>query len=156
VYRNDALGVQEIERRRPDYLVISPGPGRPEDAGVFDRDHPVFLRSDSHPRGLFGSSGHWRCLRSPHRAGQAAHAREGFPDWARRQEDLQRFGAAFGCNALPFPRDRRGRITGLSDCDSHFEEGEIMGSGTVAFPWKESIPPRVHSDRCGKDMLKNF
>ena len=34
VVRNDALTVDEILARRPDRLVVSPGPGRPEDAGV--------------------------------------------------------------------------------------------------------------------------
>jgi anthranilate synthase/aminodeoxychorismate synthase-like glutamine amidotransferase len=34
VARNDALGVAEIRALAPEALVISPGPGRPEDAGV--------------------------------------------------------------------------------------------------------------------------
>jgi anthranilate synthase component 2 len=34
VYRNDAITVEEAEALRPDRLVISPGPGRPADAGL--------------------------------------------------------------------------------------------------------------------------
>ena len=34
VYRNDAVDVTEAARLAPDGLLISPGPGRPEDAGV--------------------------------------------------------------------------------------------------------------------------
>jgi anthranilate synthase/aminodeoxychorismate synthase-like glutamine amidotransferase len=34
VVRNDAITVDEIAERRPTHLVISPGPGRPETAGV--------------------------------------------------------------------------------------------------------------------------
>ena len=34
VVRNDAISVAEIERLAPERLVISPGPGRPENAGV--------------------------------------------------------------------------------------------------------------------------
>jgi anthranilate synthase/aminodeoxychorismate synthase-like glutamine amidotransferase len=34
VLRNDAMSLAEIERLTPDRLVISPGPGRPESAGV--------------------------------------------------------------------------------------------------------------------------
>lgn len=34
VYRNDAIDVTGLASRRPDGLLISPGPGRPEDAGV--------------------------------------------------------------------------------------------------------------------------
>ena len=34
VRRNDEIAVEEIERLAPSHLVISPGPGRPENAGV--------------------------------------------------------------------------------------------------------------------------
>ena len=33
VYRNDALSVADAEKLQPTHLVISPGPGRPDDAG---------------------------------------------------------------------------------------------------------------------------
>jgi anthranilate synthase/aminodeoxychorismate synthase-like glutamine amidotransferase len=34
VRRNDKITMGEIERMQPDRIVISPGPGRPEDAGI--------------------------------------------------------------------------------------------------------------------------
>jgi len=34
VYRNDAIDVDGIRAERPDLVLISPGPGRPEDAGI--------------------------------------------------------------------------------------------------------------------------
>ena len=34
VRRNDAISIAEVEAMRPDRIVISPGPGRPEDAGI--------------------------------------------------------------------------------------------------------------------------
>ncbi len=34
VYRNDKISLDEIRRLNPDAIVISPGPGRPEDAGI--------------------------------------------------------------------------------------------------------------------------
>jgi len=34
VVRNDAASIDEIGAKRPERIVISPGPGRPEDAGV--------------------------------------------------------------------------------------------------------------------------
>jgi anthranilate synthase/aminodeoxychorismate synthase-like glutamine amidotransferase len=34
VRRNDAITIADIERMRPERIVISPGPGRPEDAGI--------------------------------------------------------------------------------------------------------------------------
>lgn len=34
IYRNDALSIEDIARMRPEKIVISPGPGRPESAGI--------------------------------------------------------------------------------------------------------------------------
>lgn len=34
VIRNDAFTVEEIDRMNPEGIILSPGPGRPEDAGV--------------------------------------------------------------------------------------------------------------------------
>ncbi len=34
VYRNDAITVDELEQRRPNAVLISPGPGEPDDAGI--------------------------------------------------------------------------------------------------------------------------
>ncbi len=34
VYRNDQISLEEIRQLQPDGIVISPGPGRPEDAGI--------------------------------------------------------------------------------------------------------------------------
>ncbi|MFM7044853.1 MAG: anthranilate synthase component II, partial [Ilumatobacteraceae bacterium] len=50
VVRNDQLTLDEALGRRPDLVLLSPGPGRPEDAGIIcdaitafaERDIPVF------------------------------------------------------------------------------------------------------------------
>ena len=34
VIRNDEMTVEEIRRLAPDRIILSPGPGRPEDAGI--------------------------------------------------------------------------------------------------------------------------
>lgn len=34
VFRNDRINPQEAERMKPQSIIVSPGPGRPEDAGV--------------------------------------------------------------------------------------------------------------------------
>jgi len=51
VRRNDAVSIKEIERARPDYLVISPGPGMPQNAEnpfPATRYHSLAIR----PKGL--------------------------------------------------------------------------------------------------------
>ena len=34
VIRNDELKVEDIKKLKPDHIILSPGPGRPEDAGI--------------------------------------------------------------------------------------------------------------------------
>src|SRR5919107_725536 len=34
VKRNDEITLGEVETMKPDHIVVSPGPGRPEDAGI--------------------------------------------------------------------------------------------------------------------------
>jgi anthranilate synthase component II len=34
VYRNDKITLEQIRQLQPDAILISPGPGRPEDSGV--------------------------------------------------------------------------------------------------------------------------
>ena len=34
VYRNDKISLCDIKKIKPDYIVISPGPGRPKEAGI--------------------------------------------------------------------------------------------------------------------------
>ena len=34
VYRNDQISLEQLRKLQPDAVVISPGPGRPEDAGI--------------------------------------------------------------------------------------------------------------------------
>ena len=37
VYRNNAVSLEEIERLKPSQIVISPGPGRPKNAGISEK-----------------------------------------------------------------------------------------------------------------------
>ena len=42
VYRNDALTVEQAGALQPDAVLLSPGPGRPEDAGILCAAVPAF------------------------------------------------------------------------------------------------------------------
>ena len=45
VVRNDALSVDEALALAPDAVLLSPGPGRPEDAGILPAAIPAFAAS---------------------------------------------------------------------------------------------------------------
>jgi len=36
VYRNDEISIKEVKQLRPEAIVLSPGPGRPENAGIMN------------------------------------------------------------------------------------------------------------------------
>ena len=73
VLRNDAAPVEELLARRPDGLVISPGPGRPADAGVtIPVIRPFASGRDPGAGRVPRAPGHRRGLRRPR--GRRAHA----------------------------------------------------------------------------------
>jgi anthranilate synthase component 2 len=46
VIRNDQMTVEEIEAMNPDAIILSPGPGRPADAGIIEQAARHFAGSD--------------------------------------------------------------------------------------------------------------
>lgn len=50
VIRNDEMTIAEIEALAPDHIIVSPGPGRPKDAGICEEVIDYF-------KGRFQSSG---------------------------------------------------------------------------------------------------
>lgn len=50
VIRNDEMTVKEIEVLKPEYIILSPGPGRPEDAGICEE----LLKTYSRPVKILG------------------------------------------------------------------------------------------------------
>jgi anthranilate synthase/aminodeoxychorismate synthase-like glutamine amidotransferase len=47
VYRNDKITIQDIKKLKPEHIVISPGPGRPENAGISNKVIETFASSTS-------------------------------------------------------------------------------------------------------------
>lgn len=62
VLRNDALTVEELEEKNPEAVILSPGPGRPADAGICEE---VALKLSGSPYlgRVLGASGHMRGIR---------------------------------------------------------------------------------------------
>ena len=63
VHRNDKITVDDIVRRKPDRIVISPGPVHTQRSRHLGRTRPAPHRKISHPRCLPGPSSHRRRIR---------------------------------------------------------------------------------------------
>src|SRR3990172_7364558 len=92
VYRNDQIGVDEIEQKKPTHIIVSPGPCTPREAGGVERRDPGVWGADSDLGGLSGASVHRSCVRGGGGAGRAGDARQDLADPSRRQGRLSRFG----------------------------------------------------------------
>ena len=57
VIRNDEYTVEEIEAMKPEALILSPGPGKPADAGVCIEAIKIFCRKTSNLWNLSWTSG---------------------------------------------------------------------------------------------------
>ena len=76
VIRNDELSLDEIRALHPDRVILSPGPGRPEDAGVtMEAARELGKRNPDSGR-LPGPPGHLRGLRGHDHLREAADARQ--------------------------------------------------------------------------------
>ena len=62
VIRSDELTVEEIRALKPDYVILSPGPGRPADAGVYERFIARMQRRVPNPRRMPWSPSHRRSI----------------------------------------------------------------------------------------------
>ena len=83
VIRNDELTVEEIRALNPDRIILSPGPGRPEDAGVIidvvkqlGCEIPILGVCLADSRRLSRTSGNLRGIRRYSHLRKAAHARQ--------------------------------------------------------------------------------
>jgi anthranilate synthase component 2 len=71
VVRNDAVGVDELLARGPRAVVISPGPGVPEESGVTmdliraAGDLPLLCRGPRRSGGAGAGAGPWQDLHDP-------------------------------------------------------------------------------------------
>ena len=157
VYRNDAVSVTDIERKKPDCLVISPGPGYPQNAGIsveairaFAGRIPVLGVCLGHQAIGFAFGGEI----SPARKlmhGKVSHVRH---DGKRIYKGLENPLTATRYHSLAV------RHEGLPDClrvTAVSEEGEIMGIRHKRFAVEGvQFHPESILTSCGKDLLKNF
>jgi len=157
VCRNDAIRVSRIERKKPDCLVISPGPGYPQKAGIsveavrhFAGRIPILGVCLGHQviGSAFGAQ-----------VGPAQRLMHG--KVSRVQHDKKRI---FRGLANPFEATRYHSLAvrreGLPDCfhiTATSEEDEIMGIRHKRFAVEGvQFHPESILTTCGKKLLRNF
>ena len=158
VFRNDAITVAEIEKLAPAAIVISPGPGRPEDAGV----SCDAIRAFAGKIPLLGV-----CL--GHQAmglvfgGQVVHAKKLMHG---KVSDVACDGKGIfkGLDSRPFKAMRYHSLAiereSLPDClevSATTDDGEIMGIRHKQFPLEGiQFHPESIMTPVGKRILRNF
>jgi anthranilate synthase component 2 len=157
VARNDQVSLAEIRARSPERIVISPGPGTPEEAGI---SNDVIRRFGRRTPILGVCLGH-QCLGYAYgakvsRAGEIMHGKSSLIHHDGR--------GIFAGLTSPFPAIRYHSLAvmpdGLPDCleiSARTENGIIMGLRHREFPVEGvQFHPESIMTRVGKDLLRNF
>jgi len=157
VARNDKITLEDIERMAPEHIVISPGPGRPEDAGV---SNEVILRFGEHIPILGVCLGH-QCIGQAYggvvdHAGEIKHGKSSF---------IYHDGkGVFKGISNPFPAVRYHSLAikrlSLPDClevSAWTDNDIIMGVRHRKYPVEGvQFHPESILTKAGKEILGNF
>ena len=157
VYRNDEISVDEALRLEPTHLVISPGPGRPEDAGVSLDMIAAF--ADRVP--VLGVCLGHQCLVHHFggvivRAGRLMHGKTSLVSHDNR--------SIFAGLSQPFQAGRyhslmaeNESLPDVFEISAQTDTGEIMGVRHRQLPIEGvQFHPESILTRCGHDLLQNF
>ena len=157
VFRNDKITSDEIERLSPEHIVISPGPGTPEQAGI---SNEVIRRFGGGIPILGVCLGH-QCIGYSYgarvdRAGEIKHGKSSliYHDGKELFVGLPNPFSAIRYHSLAVMHDD------LPDCleiSARTSEGMIMGLRHRQFPVEGvQFHPESIMTEVGKDLLKNF
>ena len=157
VRRNDAITPEEVEKLKPKKIVISPGPGRPQDAGI---SMELIRRLGSRLPLLGVCLGH-KCIgevygRKVVRAGRLMHG---------KTSPIQHDGkGVFAKLPNPFEATRyhsliveKESVPSCLQVSAETAEGEIMGLRHKEYPVHGvQFHPESILSKEGKDLLANF
>jgi len=157
VVRNDKMSLDEMERLSPERIVISPGPGTPEQAGI---SNEVIRHFGARIPILGVCLGH-QCLGYSYgakvdRAGEIKHGKSSLihHDGKGLFRELPTPFSAIRYHSLAVMRE------GLPDClevSAWTENGLIMGLRHRQFPVEGvQFHPESIMTEVGKDLLRNF
>ncbi len=157
VYRNDKITIELIRKLKPDHIVISPGPGRPSDAGVSNELIRVF--SGSIP--ILGVCLGHQCIGEVF-GGEVVGAKRLMH--GKTSTIYHNEKTIFSKIPNPFEATRyhslivqRGTLPDSLEITAWTKEEEIMGLKHKDFPlWGVQFHPESILTKVGKDLLRNF
>jgi anthranilate synthase/aminodeoxychorismate synthase-like glutamine amidotransferase len=157
VKRNDEITLAEIESLNPDRICISPGPGRPEDAGISNE----IIRKIGPRKPVLGVCLGHQCIGAAFGAEVVSAPRL----MHGKTSPIQHCGAGVFAN-LPTPFEatryhslivRRETVPDCLEITAETAEGEIMGLQHRAFPIHGvQFHPESILTADGMKLLKNF
>lgn len=158
VYRNDQISLEQIQQLKPDAVVISPGPGRPDDAGIsldiiktLGKDLPILGVCLGHQSigQIFGGN----VVAAP----VLMHG---------KTSEIQHSGVGvFQGLANPFTATRyHSLVIDRPSCPDTLEitawvaDGTVMGVRHRQYPHIQGVQfhPESILTSCGKELLRNF
>ena len=158
VVRNDEVTIQELEDMKPEALILSPGPGRPEDAGICIESIKYF--KDRLP--ILGIClGHQSICEAF--GGIVSYAKELMHG---KQKEIHKVGESQIFEGLPdtFLAARYHSLAALKDklpdvlkVTAEAEDGEIMAVEHTEYPiYGVQFHPESVMTPDGKTMIENF
>ena len=149
VLRNDALSVEELEAKNPEAVILSPGPGRPADAGICEE---VVLKLSGKVPILGVCLGHQAiCEAFGGTVGYAKELMHGKSSLVKVDAQSPLF------NGLP-AKVRVARYHSLAaDEESLADDGEVMAVQHAEFPtYGVQFHPESILTPDGRAMIENF
>ena len=158
VVRNDQITVDEALALEPDAVLLSPGPGRPEDAGIICPVVPAFAERGVRVLGVcLGLSGDRSRLRRLDRARAVVDARQDLADRTSRRRHLPRPAVSADGDPLSQPGDRPGDDAGLPRGHGRPSGDVVMGVRHRTLPIEGvQFHPESILTGVGHDLLRNF
>ena len=157
VFRNDKITVNKIKKLKPEKIVISPGPGRPEDAGIscdvireFAGKIPILGVCLGHQAIGYVYGGHIvGAKRLMHgKTSMIYHNRKGIFRGIPNPFEATRY------HSLLVEKKSLPECLGIT---AWTKENEIMGLKHKKYPlWGVQFHPESILTRSGKDILANF
>ena len=157
VKRNDAITVAGVRRLKPAAIVISPGPGRPADAGISNE----LIRTFAGTIPILGVCLGHQCIGEVF-GGEVVRAKRPMHGKTSKIHHAQ----AGVLKGLPNPFDatryhsllvRRETLPKSLVVTAWTKEGELMGLRHVRFPvYGVQFHPESILTKTGKDLLRNF